>query len=248
MTARYDAIGRTYGSTRREDPRLAAAIHAALGDARSVVNVGAGVGSYEPRDRDVVAVEPSETMIAQRPPGSARAVCASAERLPFDDGSFDAALAVNTIHHWENLRAGLSELRRVARQRVVVFLRVPQYGTPFWLTRDYLPGLDPTPRFGSLVTRIAEALPGARETAVLLPHDCADGVFTAYWARPEAYLDATVRANMSNFSLANEAEVAVGLAALKSDLASGTWDRCYGSLRALRELDLGHRIFTAELV
>lgn len=142
MTARYDRIGHTYAATRREDPRLAAIIRNALGDARPVVNVGAGAGAYEPADRDVLAVEPSEMMIAQRSPGSARVLHPSAEHLPLDDGSFDDALAVNTVHHWTDLRAGLRELRRVARRRVVIFLRDPQCGTPFWLTKDFLPSLD----------------------------------------------------------------------------------------------------------
>jgi SAM-dependent methyltransferase len=139
VIAKYDNIGRSYGATRREDPRLAALIRNALGDACSVVNVGAGTGAYEPADLDVLAVEPSETMIGQRAADSAKVVCASAEHLPLDDKTFDAAMAVNTLHHWSDLRAGLRELRRVARKRVVVFLRDPQRGTPFWLTRDYLP-------------------------------------------------------------------------------------------------------------
>jgi SAM-dependent methyltransferase len=247
LTAKYDSIGHTYAATRREDPRLVAILRDALGDARSVVNVGAGAGAYEPADRDVLAVEPSETMIAQRPPGSARVLQASAEDLPLDDGSFDAALAVNTVQHWTDLRAGLRELRRVARRRVVVFLRDPQRGTPFWLTKDYLPSLDPSGRFGAIVAAIHEELASVRDRPVCLSRDCADGLFTAYWARPEMYLDPEVRRNMSNFALAKDDDVVAGLAALKSDLESGAWDRSYGHLRTLSELDLGHRVFVAEL-
>ncbi|HEY6556587.1 MAG TPA: methyltransferase domain-containing protein [Polyangiaceae bacterium] len=243
--AKYDDIGRSYGATRREDPRVAAAIRSALGDARSVVNVGAGTGAYEPPDLDVLAVEPSETMIAQRSANSTRVICASAERLPLDDKTFDAAMAVNTVHHWSDVRAGLRELRRVARRRVVVFLRDPQRGAPFWLTRDYLPALDPARRLASIVAAITEELPNVQERAVSLPSDCADGLFTAFWARPEMYLDGEVRKNISNFALAEDRHVAPGLAALRADLESGAWDRAYGHLRTLAELDLGHRIFLA---
>jgi SAM-dependent methyltransferase len=245
--AKYDDIGQTYSASRKEDPHLASMIRATLSDARSVLNVGAGTGAYEPRDLDVLAVEPSEKMIAQRPAGSAPVARASAERLPVADRSFDAAMTVFSVHHWTDLRAGLRELRRVARRRVVVFLRDPRRGTPFWLTRDYLPALDPTPRFSSIVATITEELPGVRERAVCLPRDCVDGLFTAFWARPEMYLDAGIRQNMSNFALAAPEDVEPGLAALRRDLESGAWDRCYGHLRSLPELDLGHRIFSAEL-
>lgn len=246
--AKYDAIGQTYSASRQEDPRLAALILAALSDARSVLNVGAGTGAYEPRDLDVLAVEPSEKMLAQRPAGSAPAVRASAEHLPVADQSFDAAMTVFSVHHWTDLRRGLRELRRVARRRVVVVLRDPRRGTPFWLTRDYLPALDPTPRFSSIVATITEELPGVQERAICLPRDCVDGLFTAFWARPEMYLDADVRRNMSNFALAAPEDVEPGLETLRRDLRSGAWDRSYGHLRSLPELDLGHRIFSAELV
>jgi len=247
VIAKYESIGRSYAATRREDPRLAALIRNALGDARTVVNVGAGTGAYEPADLDVLAVEPSETMIAQRAADAARVVCASAEHLPLDDKTFDAAMAVNTIHHWSDLRAGLRELRRVARRRVVVFLRDPQRGTPFWLTRDYLPVLDASRRSATIVAAISEDFSSVQERVVRLPSDCLDGLFTAYWARPEKYLNADVRKNMSNFALAEDCDVAPGLGALHADLESGAWDRAYGHLRALAELDLGHRIFLATL-
>jgi SAM-dependent methyltransferase len=244
MSALYDRIGTTYAGTRREDSRIAARIREALGDARSVVNVGAGVGSYEPTDREVLAVEPSAAMIAQRPAGSAKVIQASAESLPFEDRSFDAALAVNTVHHWSDVRAGLRELRRVARERVVVFMRIP---TPFWLTEDYFPSLDPSRRIAAIVKTIEEELPELTRAPVPIPRDCADGLFSAYWARPEAYLDPEVRKNISNFALAGDDALAEGLARLRADLASGRWDLTYGHLRALPELDLGHRLLVAEL-
>jgi SAM-dependent methyltransferase len=243
----YDRIGRTYRETRRPDPRIAALIDEGLGDARSVVNVGAGAGAYEPADRDVLAVEPSATMIAQRPPGAAPAIQASAEDLPLADDSFDAALAVNTVHHWSDLRAGLRELRRVARKRVVIFLRNPQAGVPFWLVEDYIPALDNTGRVARIVATIEQELRPVGAVPVRLPRDCADGVFTAYWGRPELYLDAETRRNISNFALAPADDVADGLARLEADLASGEWDRRYGELRALPALDLGHRVLIAEV-
>jgi SAM-dependent methyltransferase len=247
VPAKYECIGRTYAATRREDPRLVAILRDALGDARCVINVGAGAGAYEPTGLDVLAVEPSETMIAQRPIGSARVVRAHAERLPLSDDSFDAALAVNTVHHWTDLRAGLRELRRVVRTRVVVFLRDPQRGDPFWLTQNYLPSLDPSRRFGRIMATIRDEFPSVREYPVPLPRDFIDGLFTAYWAQPEMYLDAEVRKNMSNFALAQDEDVKSGLDALRSDLESGAWDRSYGHLRTLTELDLGHRVLVAEL-
>ena len=119
-TARYDAIGQGYAATRREDPRIAALVHAALGDARTVVNVGAGTGSYEPRDRDVIAVEPSGVMIAQRDPALPVPIRSGAYPLPLGDRSVDAAMAILTIHHWDDdRRRGVEELRRVARGPVV---------------------------------------------------------------------------------------------------------------------------------
>ncbi|MGZ3419071.1 MAG: class I SAM-dependent methyltransferase [Polyangiales bacterium] len=245
MSALYDRIGGTYGGTRKEDPRLAASIRGALGDARSVVNVGAGIGAYEPTDREVLAVEPSATMIAQRPSGAARVIQASAEKLPLEDKSFDAALAVNTVQHWTDLRAGLRELRRVARDRIVVFMRYAQAGTPFWLTEEYFPSLDTTQKTSAIVATIEDELPSVRFITVPLPHDCQDGLFTAYWRRPEMYLDNEVRRNMSNFALATD--LASGLGRLRADLESGAWDRRHGELRSLSELDLGHRLLVAEL-
>lgn len=247
MSRVYDRIGVTYRATRHTEPRIAAAILDALGDARAVVNVGAGTGSYEPTDRDVLAVEPSAAMIAQRPRGSAPAIQASAETLPLDDDSFDAALAVNTVHHWTDVRAGLRELRRVARKRVVIFLRDPQRGVPFWLVDSYLPLLDPSQRLAAIVAAIEEELGPLTPCPVPLPRDCADGVFGAFWGRPEMYLDSDVRRNISNFALVAEEEIAGGLARLRADLEAGAWDRRYGHLRSQPELDLGHRILVAEL-
>jgi SAM-dependent methyltransferase len=244
MTALYDRIGTHYATTRTPDVRIARLIRAALGDARSVLNVGAGAGAYEPNDLEVLAVEPSAAMIAQRPVGAAPALQASAEQLPLPDKSYDAALAVNTVHHWRDLRAGLGELRRVARKRIVIFMRDGSRGEPFWL-EDYLPALDRSRKASEMTETIEHELRPVTALPVLLPRDCSDGLFSAYWARPEMYLDSAVRRNISQFALASEDEVGEGLARLASDLESGAWDRLHGHLRSLPELDLGHRLLVA---
>jgi SAM-dependent methyltransferase len=241
MAARYDGIGRTYTATRQTEPRIAARIWAALGDARTIVNVGAGTGSYEPPDRDVTAVEPSAVMIAQRPPDAAPAVQTSAEALPFADASFDAAMAVLTLHHWDDWRAGCAELRRVARERVVVFSWDPDYRRRMWLGPEY---------FDDLVDMDAELFPSLAEQAAALdaevevvpvPWDCRDGFFSAFWRRPEAYLDPSVRAGISTLA-GREAELADGLRRLRADLASGAWARRHADLLECEELDVGYRL------
>jgi SAM-dependent methyltransferase len=242
MAARYDAIGRTYTATRGTDPRIAARIWDALGDARTVVNVGAGTGSYEPTDRDVTAVEPSAVMIAQRPPGAAPAVQASAEALPFDDASFDAAMAVLTLHHWSDLRAGCAELRRVARDRVVVFSWDPIYVGRMWLGPEYFPrySREDAEGFPSLAEQAAAL--GAEAEVVPIPWDCRDGFFSAFWRRPEAYLDPAVRAGISTMAKRSEDELAEGLARLRAELESGAWARRHADLLERDELDLGYRL------
>jgi SAM-dependent methyltransferase len=248
MSRLYDRIGGSYRATRRPDPRIAALITEALGDARSVLNIGAGTGSYEPTDREVLAVEPSATMIAQRSPGAAPVIQASAEELPLPDKSYDAALAINTIHHWQDIPRALAELRRVVRRRIVVFMNDMSQDEELWLVERYFLQFrayaDEMTGIRALLDREFGPL---REIKVALPADCTDGLLSAYWARPEAYLDSTVRANISPFARLDEREVAAGVERLVADLASGEWDRRYGHLRRLRELHLGHRILVAEL-
>lgn len=243
---RYDVLGATYTTTRREDPEVAAQIHAALGDARTVLNVGAGAGAYEPRDRTVVAVEPSPVMIAQRDADAAPAVLGVAERLPFVDGSFAAAMAVATVHHWNEPAAGLRELRRVAR-RVVVVAGDAQVIDRLWLTAEYFPGMAFAGR-GELQPRaIAERLGGRTEIRPLrVPAECVDGFPEAFMARPEAYLDPNVRRNISTFRLLPKEQVATGVARLRRDLASGAWDARHGGLRRLAHLDTGLRIVVSD--
>jgi len=237
----YDSIGKSYTDFRREDPRIAARIRAALGDARTVVNVGAGAGSYEPRDLEVTAVEPSETMIAQRPEGAAPVVRASAEELPFGDGSFDAAMVVLSDHHWRDHDRGLAELRRVAR-RVVLLTWDPATVHDFWLVSDYLPCFEDLITEGFRIEQTIEALGGVRVEALPVPHDCVDGFMGAYWRRPHAYLDPHVRASISACALMDGACLEEGMARLEADLDSGAWERRHADLLKLEELDLGYRL------
>ena len=240
--ALYDAIGVGYAGRRQPDPRIAAPIVRALGDARSVLNVGAGTGSYEPHDRRVVAAEPSRVMIAQRSPESAPAVQASATALPFCDASFDASLAVLTLHHWPDAGRGLDELRRTARGPVVILTFDTSVGG-FWLT-DYFPKileLDATTM--PAISTIEHHLGGARVIDVPVPHDCHDGFLGAYWRRPHAYLDDDARAAISVFSRIGDLEP--GLARLRSDIDSGEWRRRYGALIDRESLDLGYRLVVA---
>lgn len=238
----YDRIGTGYSALRRTDPRIAARIEAALGDARTVINVGAGAGSYEPAGREVTAVEPSGEMIAQRPVGAAPAVQASAEHLPFPTDASDAAMAVLTVHHWAHKARGLSEMRRVARGRVVILTFDPAHpGT--WLG-DYLPELRALDaRQMPPIDDYARWIGDVMVSPVPIPHDCLDGFLYAFWRRPEAYLDPAVRTGSSSFRLLGGLDA--GLHRLADDLANGAWDRRYGHLRELEEFDAGYRLIVS---
>lgn len=244
----YDGIGRTYAQFRRPDPRIASAIEAALGDATSVVNIGAGAGSYEPLDRTVIAVEPSEVMIRQRPPGAAPCLQGSAEALPLETKSVDAAMAVLSAHHWTDLERGFSEMARVARERAVLLTWVSD-AAPFWLTQDYFPEIaayDRTifPSAADLTAMLERTIGPAHLAPVPIPHDCIDGLLCAYWRRPEAYLDADIRSGMSSFA---RIDAEPGLARLRADLSSGRWAERNRHLLALDALDLGYRIVCCEI-
>ena len=245
MAQLYDTIGTHYAKYRRPDPRIAAAIIGAIGDARRVVNVGAGAGSYEPKDRDVIAVEPSETMIAQRARDAAPVVRASAMSLPFRDGEFDAAIALLTIHHWPDQRAGLLEMARVARRCVILTWEEPS-ASPSWLTRDYFPEILAYDRtvFPPAASYYDALLKNAVVRPVLIPYDCTDGFLEAYWRRPEMYFDPRARLAISSF--ARLADVESGLTALRRDLDDGTWARRNGALMKETELDAGYRLIVGE--
>jgi SAM-dependent methyltransferase len=245
--ARYDTIGRGYAATRREDPDLRARIHAALGDARTVVNVGAGAGSYEPRDRHVVAIEPSDVMAAQRPPGLAPAIRATAGELPLRDGAVDAGMAILTIHHWDDdQERGVRELRRVARGPVVIVTYDADASGEMWLMR-YLPEVaELDRRIFPAPARLAAWLGGHVSTEVVpIPRDTPDWTLGSFWAHPERVLDARARAATSGFARMEPAVVDRVVAAVARDLASGVWDERFGHLREIEAFDAGMRLIVA---
>ena len=242
----YETHGRGYARGRRADPRIAARIEAALGDARTVLNVGAGAGSYEPRDRWVLAVEPSATMRAQRPPDAAPCLAGAAESLPLDDDSVDAAMACVTIHHWEDRAAGLAELRRIARGPVVVFTFELDTLIPWQL--DYFAEAiaRERPRFGAVEQVAAELGGEVRIESIPTPADCADGFFEAFWNRPEALLDPAVRASQSVWQLLDRGIEDRIMGRLAADLAAGKWDEENGHLRALDSYEGSLRLVISE--
>ncbi len=237
----YDRIGVDYAHLRKPDPRIARLIDEALGSARAVLNVGAGTGNYEPTDRQVTALEPSAEMIAQRPADAAPVVQGHAEALPFADGSFDAAMAVLTVHHWNDQPKGLAEMRRVARDRVAIMTFDPAH-RDFWLY-DYFPELIALDQ-GMMppLDVYAKWLGPVEIMPVPIPADCTDGFLAAHWQRPEAYLDLRVRQGISTFwKIPN---VGPAMAKLARDLDSGEWHRRYGHLLDLDAIDAGYRLVT----
>ncbi|CAN5909202.1 class I SAM-dependent methyltransferase [soil metagenome] len=236
----YDEIGTAYTGTRVPDPRIASAIEHALGDATTVLNVGAGTGSYEPLGRRVVAVEPSEVMLGQRRSEAAPAVQARAEALPFARNTFDAVLGVLTVHHWTDQRAGLLECGRVARHRVVILTWDPMTAG-FWLGREYFPELlAHDQRMFPRLEVFSEAFAAMEVVPLLIPAECTDGFLGAFWQRPAAYLDPRVRAGMSSFARVPDA--APALTQLEADVASGAWEARHGALRERAVLDVGYRL------
>jgi SAM-dependent methyltransferase len=246
-------VGGGYTATCGTDPKIAQMIWAGLGDARSVLNVGAGAGAYEPPDREVLAVEPSLVMIAQRPANAAPVVRAVAEALPLADDRVDAVMAILTDHLWIDRRQGLRELRRVARRRVVLFNADPTAARRFWLTRDYLPAvmsLSPR-RFHQPGVWVEDCLRRelgpVRLVPVPIPHDCRDGFYGAFWRRPAAYLRPEARAGISLFTRLPPRDVTQALERLRTDIASGAWQARYAQLSEQQELDLGYCLVVAEL-
>lgn len=248
--ALYDTIGHGYAVLRKPDPRIAAAIDAALGDAASVANIGAGTGSYESSSRRVTAIEPSEVMIRQRPAGAAPCLQGSADAIPLETDSVDAATAILTIHHWPDIDRGLREMARIARKRIVLLTWVSD-APPFWLTQDYFPQIiahDRTIFPGTTgLTAMLQQAGGERAevsvTPVPVPHDCTDGFLCAYWRRPECYLEPERRAAISSFA---RIDAAPGLARLRIDLESGRWTERNRALLSLDALDAGYRLVICE--
>lgn len=241
MSVRYDTIGIDYAELRQPDRRIAAIIDGALGSAKTVLNVGAGTGSYEPAGRAVVAVEPSRIMIRQRSPAAAAAVQARADALPFDDWRFDAAMAILTLHHWPDKQAGLREMRRVTRGPIVLLTFDPSHRP--WLT-DYLPELAALDEAQMpAMSDYGRWLGSVQVTPVPVPHDCSDGFLYAYWRRPDAYLDPRIRSGSSSFWAIGSADA--GLGELRRDLESGAWARRYADLLARDAYDAGYRLVVA---
>ncbi len=239
MPAIYDTIGLGYADLRRPDPSIDRTICKGLGNAASVINVGAGSGSYESSLESVVAVELSMTMIRQRPVNSAQVVQATAMALPFKANAFDASLAVLTVHHWPDKMRGLDELCRVARDRVVILTWDPT-NSGFWLA-DYIPEiLDADRGIFPLLHEYESVLGPVNIVDVPIPHDCTDGFMCAYWRRPEAYLNPRIRTAISTF--AKLGDVSRNLQRLDRDLKSGQWHHRYAHLQDRPSLDLGYRL------
>ncbi|ADJ49550.1 methyltransferase type 11 [Amycolatopsis mediterranei S699] len=241
---RYDEIGVGYARGRRTDPRWLTPVLSALGSAASVLDVGSGTGSYEPPSRHVVAVEPSAEMIRQRRPGAAPVVRAVAEALPFGSAAFDAALAVLTVHHWGDWRRGLAELRRVSRRQVVLAYDTALHND-FWLVREYVPEVASLERSRPSAPEIAEFLGASSVLPLPVPWDFTDGVFPAFWRRPEAYLDPAVRQSCSALAQTAPEAVSRGMARLRADLESGRWHADHAELLDLPEWDAGFRLIVA---
>ncbi|WP_375479360.1 class I SAM-dependent methyltransferase [uncultured Jatrophihabitans sp.] len=245
----YDTIGRSYRATRRPDPRIAAAIFEAIGEVGTVVNVGAGSGSYEPPET-VVAVEPSTVMIDQRPAGSAPVVQAVAEAIPLADQSVDAALAVLTVHHWTDVAAGVAEMRRVARKRLVFFTWWPERVAQFWLLEEYLPEVAKTDAAQAVPIEVLTGLLSDAHLTIRpvpVPHDCIDGFGAAFWRRPEAYLDPHVQAGISMLAKTDPYSLRPGLAMLAEDLRTGRWRDQHAELLQLEALDVGMATVSVDL-
>ncbi len=243
MAAHYDAIGTTYSITRGTDPYIASRLYAELRGATRIVNIGAGTGSYEPDNVELVAVEPSSRMIAQRKRDSHKVVQASAEALPFEAGTFSHAMTVLSIHHWEDRPLAFREIRRVTTEKFVAVTWDPQ-SDPFWLTRDYFPEIHETDK---LIFPTLEEFKRHFDDVIVhrlpIPSDCKDGFLAAFWKRPEAYLSSTVRQSMSPFSSVEK--LSVGLQKLREDLASGVWAQTNRAILGVPSLDVGYRIISA---
>jgi SAM-dependent methyltransferase len=232
----YEAAGAAYARVRQPDPRIAALVQAALGDARTVLNVGAGAGSYEPHDLAVTAVEPSASMRAQRPTSLPPAVDAVAESLPFQDNSFDAAMAMITLHQWPDPVRGLAEMRRVSRGPIVVLTFDGDQLERLWLG-EYCPELFEAERRRYPPIPTIQAALGERHSVqeVPIPFDCTDGFTEAFYGRPEMFLDPEVRACQSAWGFVTPETVDRAIGQLAADLSSGAWDERHGALRTQPE-------------
>ena len=246
LTPLYDRIGGEYALQRKPDSRWVKRIHAVLEGEKTLLNVGAGTGSYEPAFMSVIALEPSHVMIRQRSPTAAPAVCGIAERLPFVDRAFDVALAVLTVHHWRDPDAGLAEMRRVSRKQVVVTWDPGVFAQQFWFVRDYLPEAAERESEAAALATVATRLAPVSVEPLTVPANCTDGFFGAFWRRPRAYLDSNARRAISGLALLDEPIVSAAVERLRADLDSGGWLRRYADLLERDEIDLGYRLVVSE--
>ena len=239
----YDTIGLGYNTKRHADPQIAARLAEALSDAKSILNIGAGTGSYEPAHQNLIAVEPSTVMLRQRLRRAAPAVQAVAEALPFSNAQFDAAMAVLTIHHWNDIPVGLAELRRVVSGTIVILTWDPDCDEQFWLTRDYLPEILAFDRVRFPKLALLERHLGPLTIEPLpIPATCTDGFRCAYWKRPHAYLDPAIQKSISSFAQTDPAIIARATAELAKDLDSGRWAKRNEELKTKEALDAGYRL------
>jgi hypothetical protein len=245
----HEQVSRELAPLRLADPRIARQIHEALGDARSVANIGAGAAEYEPIDRWVLAIEPSEDRITRSPHRLTTPIKGHAESLPIPSSSVDAAMACLTLHQWSDWRVGAHELRRVARKRVVIFTYDPSYADRFWLLRDYLPKLGRlhSCRFPPIEQQCAGIGDEVRVEKVAIPQDCDNGLLASHWRRPRAYLDRQMRAGIPTFQLPGAGLLLDGLDQLSEDLETGRWRQRNRELLSLEQMDLGYRLLVTEL-
>jgi SAM-dependent methyltransferase len=242
----YDTPENQYAGHRRTDPRIAAYVHEALGDAQTIVNVGAGAGSYEPLDRYVFALEPSAAMRAQRPAGRP-AIRGIAESIPVDDASVDAAMAMVTIHHWTNMAQGISEMKRVSRKRVVIMTFDPDRLDDFWNAHYFKEVIEVERSRYPTIDTITHLLGGqCRVQPVPIPLDCVDGFQEAFYGRPEAFLDKNVRAAQSAWGYIPAEQQDILVKRLSDDLASGQWDKLYGHFRTEPTFTCALRLIISE--
>ena len=238
----YDQIGKGYAVQRIPEQRWIDLINAQISGASALLNVGAGTGSYEPSVLNVIALEPSPTMILQRPTTAAPVVRGIAEQLPFADNSFDVAMAVLTVHHWSDPALGLAEMRRVSRKQIIITWDNAVFAETFWLIRDYLPEVAAHDANLPTLPTISHQLQNPRTHTLPVPAECSDGVLGAYWRRPEVYLDKRSRDAMSGLALLDQQTVGEAMQHLRADLDSGIWAERNASILDLSELDIGYRM------
>jgi len=243
MSVDYDQLAEQYKTYRQPDPKIAARIQFHIQGAQRVLNVGAGMGSYEPEDCEVVAIEPSHDMIAKRKRDKATLIQGFAENLPFKDNDFDVSMGILTLHHWLDITLGLKEMLRVSKDKIVIFTWIG-YGSDFWL-EDYIPeiiGVDE--KLFPTIEELEQILGDISVETIEIPYDCTDGFMCAYWRRPEAYLDQKVRKAISTFS--RIPDIQEGLNRLQDDISSGVWRKEHSHLFEKESLDLGYRLVVCE--